>query len=690
MRSALLLAGKTLLIIVAAFGVWLGVYLLSLWTTIPRIDADSLQAEQSISVLDREGGELYRIIGKEDRTFLAWDDIPAHVKSAMIAVEDERFYTRPCVDVQAIVRALFTNVFGGQTQGASTITQQLARNIFLSPEKRIDRKLREIMIACRLENFLSKDDILHNYLNWIPFGHGAYGLERAAQLYFGVGARQLTVAQAAVLASLPQRPTYFSPYGEHVRTVIPEELRAKLKSGEVKEEDVTLDQVEIGLLGTVIPVKGGVVRIGGRSNQVLENMQRLGMIPPDVKEKAEKELRSMSFRPRAYPLEAPHFVLFVREKVALLKSQKQSDVDWDKAGLHVQTTLDPRLQQIAQETVATLFPAIGKQYKAENMALVAIDVRTRDIVAYIGNPEYFDEEHAGKIDMARVPRQPGSSFKPIVYSAFFRKGFDPKTIIQDTPLTIGSDRPKNYDGAFHGPMTVRTALAHSRNIPAIRAFKIAGGENAVLDLAEALGAVTPKRRKESSPQPFDYGWPLSIGSAEVPLIEMVQAYASIADGGIFKPAKTIREITDAQGNPLYTPPNTGTGTRVLEAKVTADIISILSDESARPTGWWKQQMHLPNGLQAAMKTGTSNLCLRRTANACATYGVNNVWAMGFTPDLAVGVWIGNANNAALDPKADGLSAAIPIWKDFIVKATAVRGDRKEFPKPAAEPRQKKR
>lgn len=675
LRHAANYVAIALLSAVTLGGLGTGSYLYGLWASLPQLTAKSLAAEQSIRVLDASGEELYRIVGDEDRTSLPWDEIPAHVKSAIIAVEDERFYARGCIDPEALARAVMANANGEQVQGASTITQQLARNIFFTPDKTWGRKIRELMLACRMEEQYAKDDILRLYLNWIAFGHNAYGVERAAQQYFGIPAREISVAQAAVLAALPQRPSYFSPYGGHRRTVVNDDALARLKDGSLRPEDLSPDDVRIGLLGATIETASGSVYVGGRSDQVLENMERLGYLPHIVRAQAQEELKTISFRPRATEIDAPHFVFLVRDEVERLGG-RNDDADWASEGLSVRTTLDPKLQAAAQKTVERLFPAIGPRFGARNVALVALDRATRKVVAYVGNADYFDDEHEGKIDMARAPRQPGSSFKPLVYAAYLKTGRDPWSVIWDTPLTIGNDHPKNYDGTFHGPMSLSKALAGSRNIPAIRAFEGAGGEGAVVDLAASMGISSPWRRKEeaaSAGRPMSFGWPMALGSAEVPLLEMVQGYATLADNGVYKPLVTIEEIKNARGKVIYAPSRASAPTRVLDERVAQDITAILSTPDNRPAGWWRAQMHLPGGLQAAIKTGTSNLCFRRTSGGtCVSYGVNNVWAMGYTPDLVVGVWIGNADNAPLQPKADGLNVAIPLWKDFVIAAQEIR------------------
>ncbi len=628
-------------------------YIQILWASLPVVNAESLKPQQTIRITDRRGREIYHVFTEEDRLVVPSENIPEVMRNAIIAIEDERFYGRPCIDPIALLRAVKANAEDYKSQGASTITQQLMRTAFLDREKTITRKLREILMACRLETQMEKDDILALYLNRVSFGHNWYGIGRASLQYFGVEAKDLTLAQAAVLAALPQRPSYYSPYGSHVRST----------------------ESEMGLIGQVLDTQSGSVLVDGRSDIVLKSMKRLGYISDEDFIQARRDLQTMEFRPRSsVPLQAPHFSLLVRDKVnAMMQSRGEEDA-WPRAGLTVTTTLDLDLQKKAEQVIAELFPAIAKKAKAKNIALVAIDRKSRDVLAYVGSPEYFDESQKGKIDMARVPRQPGSSFKPLVYAAAFANGLNAKGTIDDTPLKIGTITPKNYDGSFKGRMTVRTALAWSRNLPAIRAFQFAGGEEPVLRLASAAGVTTPSKLKAgltSAGNEFTFGWPMALGAAEVPLLEMVQAYATLGSSGAFVPMRTILSINDAEEAPVYLPPKVDVR-QAIPAQAARDVAAILSDPNNRPAGFWRNALTIP-GRSTTAKTGTSNVCFKRLKNGnCTQYGVNNTWTLGMSGDLVVGVWVGNADNTALDYKADGLTAAAPIWKAFLQRAVAAK------------------
>lgn len=664
--SAALIAGQ-------ALNLWFAAALRDL----PSTENVRLDLTQSIRILDRTGGELYRVTQDQDRTSLAPEQIPEIFRHAIVDIEDERFFERGgCIDIQGILRAAWRNLISGEpSEGGSTITQQLVRSLYLQPDKTLARKVREIAIACRLEGTLSKEDILTLYVNRVAFGNRAYGLEQAAQTYFGVQASDLTLAQAAVLAALPQRPSYFDPYGQHLRTAIEAETQDALQAGTMQADDVPREKLAIGLLPRRVRAGSGEVLLEGRAGLVLAAMLRNGHITAAEESAARSAVESMAFvPPKRIALEAPHFVFWVREQLDALMAEEDRGREWAAAGLRVATTLDPELQALAEKTVSEARERLRDVFQARNIALIALDRRTREVLAYVGNADYFAEDDEGSIDMARAPRQPGSSFKPLVYAALFANSkYTPKSFIADLPLRIGSAKPKNYEGGYLGWMTVRKALALSRNIPAIRAFFLAGGEQAVLQMAAAAGASTPLVRAEkmkTDDPDFAYGWPLSIGAAETPLLEMTNAYATIANGGLAAEPVSIHSIKDNAGiqrlATIAPPP-----VQAIPATAAANVDSILRDASMRPEGYWRDALTLPGGKNAA-KTGTSNLCFKRSVlGNCTDYGVNNVWTLGYTDDLVVGVWVGNADNQPMIPEADGLNAAAPVWKAFMGAARNV-------------------
>jgi membrane peptidoglycan carboxypeptidase len=661
--------------------------------TLPDVDdIGALFAAESTVITDRNGIELYRIHADEDRTLVPLSDIAGSVKLATIAIEDERFYERGCMDTRALLRVVLRMGKGG---GGSTITRQLARNALdLKRESLVSRKFKELVLGCQLEDRYSKDKVIELYLNRIPYGHNAHGVEQAARIYFAKSASGLTLAESSILAALPQRPTYFSPYGRHVFTQLSETGEQRLKDGEIlTSKDIQDADFWIGLIGEefALTSSGTVLyqsehgsgafvgdtiirkfRVGGRTDQVLANMEDMGFITDTEKQQALQELQTMTFQRARENIRAPHFVLWVREQISEEFSDSFDEGYLEQGGLHVVTTLDWGLQQSAEAIVREIGEHNMNLYDAHNAALVSVDPDNGHILAYVGNRDYWDEATDGNVDIARSPRQPGSSFKPFAYSAAFVNGYSPATVLYDVPTKIGDDEPENYDGAFLGPLTIRRALGGSRNIPAAKAFFLAGGEERIVGLVEQMGLSTPvKRRKELSAatgEPYEYGWPLALGAAETPLLEMAAGYSVFARGGTYIPLVSILRIEDRRGNILFESPSQPEQREVLDPRIAYMITSILSDPSVRPTQYWRDQLSIPHFATAA-KTGTSNKCLRRDRfGACEDRKPDNTWTIGYTPELVTGVWAGNASGGALYPKASGLDTASHIWKRFMTSA----------------------
>ncbi|MBI3619205.1 transglycosylase domain-containing protein [Candidatus Peregrinibacteria bacterium] len=656
-----------------------GMYVLFLWLTLPNLlDPANLFAAQSTVITDRNGVELYRIHGEQDRTVVPGDQIASSVKHAIVAIEDARFQERGCIDWRAMGRAIFLL---GQRGGASTLTRQLARNALnLRSENVLSRKIKELILGCELEARFSKENLLTLYLNWIPFGQNAYGVEQASERYFGIKAKDLTLAQSAVLASLPQQPSYFNPYGRHVHTTVSDGVLQRILKGAIKHAGQIPDsQVTIGLLGASIGTGSTTVYVGGRADQVLHNMQAQGYITLSDLQKATEELRHIVFKPSRESIRAPHFVLWVKDQVEQMVEQTGEKGLLEQGGLTIQTTLDWKLQQAAEKAVADHSEDSLKRFGAHNIALVALAPRTREVLAYVGNADFGDKDNAGKVDMAQAPRQPGSSFKPFVYSAAFEQGYSPATPLYDVPTKFGTDQPQNFDGTWWGLTTARRALGGSRNIPAIKAFFLAGGEEPVLDLASKFGVETPLIRKEELQKErgtFDYGWPLAIGAAETPLLDMVEGYSTLADQGMKLPVVSIRKVTNSKGAILQEAEQNPVGDQVLDPRIAYQVTSILSDPSARPGEFWQSALTVP-GFPAAAKTGTSNKCMDKPDakadknKVCNVRKPESLWTLGYTPDIAAGVWVGNANSTALSDKADGLNVAAPIWRAFMGSALKI-------------------
>lgn len=647
------------------------VYAFYLWATLPDIsDPSSFLAAQSTVITDRNEVELYRLFQEENRTYLNDALIPSDMKNAIIAIEDRRFNDRGCLDIKALVRAV---VYMGKAGGASTLTRQLARNaLSLHNENVINRKLKELALGCQMEHLFSKDAILSLYLNWIPFGENAYGVEQASKTYFNHSAQELTLAESAILASLPQRPTYFSPYGKRVRTQVDEAIAAQIAAGTIKRLDqIAHDSITIGLLGNTIGSGANVLYIGGRTDQVLKNMEDQGFITGSEHQKALADLAAITFESSRESIRAPHFVLWVREQVEEILADQLNDGVLERGGLQITTTLNWDLQQIAEEVVASKRADMLDRFGAHNISLLSVDPQSKDILAYVGNMDFSDTEHGGKIDMIQVPRQPGSSFKPFVYLSAFKNGYNPATVVYDVETKFGVDQPQNYDAKFNGPVTMRAALGGSRNIPAVKAFFLGGGEDEILDLVEKMGAPTPKQRRtelKAQRGDFEYGWPLALGAGETPMREMVQVYSTLADRGRFKELRSILKITDKSGNILYQAEQERLPEQVIDERLAYEVTNILSDADVRPGEFWKNQLNVP-GFATAAKTGTSNKCLEYSSTGiCRLRKPDNGWVLGYTPALVTGVWIGNADSSAMFDKADGLTSASPIWKDYMVQA----------------------
>jgi len=651
--------------------------LYGVWSGLSRIGADRFLLPQTVVLTDTDGKEMRRMYLEKDRLELADEDFPPFLQHAVIAIEDERFYSRSCLDYRAIARAVLANAAEFKSQGASTITQQLVGNLLLDrSDKSFARKSVEMLLACRLEQTATHEKILGLYLNHMAFGGTIYGAEEASQTFFNVSAQKLSLAQSAVLAALLQRPTYFSPYGIHLHTAVSRGVATAIRRGVIRSVDqVPSDTVNIGLIGTYILSRTGTgVYLEGRTDHVLQAMRRSGFITETQHASALAELRSMKFERKQAVLSMPFFALFVQKQLNEGSIPTDKPCDAKAGGCIVQTTLDPRYQALAERIVLEHADEIRTKYNAKSIALVAADRATGHILAYIGNVRSDQNEPGSMIDMTRVPRQPGSSFKPFVYATVFEQGMNPNTFLLDAPLSVGGEHPQNYEGGYRSWTAIHHALAASRNIPAIRALLMAGGEDPVLETAARAGIVTPLatqlKNRKFNPQ-FSFGYPLAIGSAEVPLVEMVQGYLTLANAGVFRPLTTIKSVRTVDGKPLDRKLS-GAVKQALFPLHARWLTSILSDQSIRPTPAWNEALTVP-GIQTAIKTGTSNRCvsLNLLTNTC-TLLPGDVWTMGYTPEFVLGIWVGNADYTPLTSDADGMNVVAPLWREFIAAAHELR------------------
>lgn len=559
---------------------------------------------KTTTIYDRNGNVLWEINDPNygRRTEVRLDRVAKSLQNATIATEDRFFYRNVGVDPVAIVRAVYYNLTEGNiVSGGSTITQQLARNVLLPPEERteqsVGRKVKEAVLAVELTRQYSKNDILEIYLNQIWYGNRAYGIESASQTYFGKSAADLTLAESALLAGLPQSPILHDPYTN------PEGAKK-------------------------------------RQNVVLQLMVEAGYITAEEATAAAQE--ELQFKDLAIEMAAPHFVNFVQ---AELEANYPGDLIY-QAGLRIETTLDQRLQAIAEEEVAQQVNALGDR-NVTNGALVAIQPQTGQILAMVGSKDFRDEAISGQVNMATSPRQPGSSIKPLVYLAAFEKGWTPATLMMDVPVTYsdgagGEYKPLNFDKEFHGPVLLRPALGNSYNIPAVKALEFVGID-ALKEMAARLGVTTLTRN--------DYGLALALGAGEVPLIEMTGAYQAIANHGILEKPYAIARVIDAQGRDI-TPPKEQPEQALSEDHAYL-MTHILADNQARSAAFGPNS-DLVLSRPAAVKTGTTN-----------DYHDNLV--LGYTPDIVTGVWVGNADYTPMIGTT-GLSGAGPIWHNFMERA----------------------
>jgi len=576
------------------------------------------QITQSTKIYDRTGEVLlYEIHGDQKRTVIPFSDIPQYAREATLAMEDQNFYEHAAMDIKGTIRAFIADVMSGDmSQGGSTITQQLAKNTFLTPEKTITRKIKELILANWIEDRYTKDKILELYLNQIPYGTNAYGIESASQTYFNKTAKDLSLAESATLAAMLQAPSYYSPWGTHVKELI------------------------------------------NRKDYALEQMEKLGFIDKQQKESAQKEQLNFTSQ-NIGTIKAPHFVMMVKDYL----SQKYGDDTMEKGGLKVITTLDWKLQQAAETAVETGATKNTELYQGKNAALVAQDPKTGQILALVGSKSWYDDSIDGKFNAAvQGLRQPGSSFKPFAYVTAFEKGYSPNSVVFDLPTEFSSYtdqcplininynndnplcfHPQNFDGDFRGPINLRNSLAQSINISAVKVLYLAGLNN-VIETAKNFGISTLT-------DPGRYGLSLVLGGGEVKLIDMVEAYSVFSQEGIKHNQSIILEVDNAKGDVLEK--YLDQATRIIDQQYPKLINNILSDNDAR-AGLFQGSLSLTvfPGRDVALKTGTTN-------------DYKDAWTLGYTPSLVVGVWAGNNDNAAMQKHAGSILAAVPIWSEFM-------------------------
>ncbi len=586
----------------------------------PRKIADSDEFAVSSQIFDRNGELLYEIFGDENRIPIEIEELPPYVYQASIAIEDQNFYSHWGFDIYGILRALRTNLEGGRLEGGSTITQQLVKNALLSSERTYTRKIKEAVLAVVTEIIYDKDEILEMYLNYISYGGTSVGVESASKRYFDKHAKDLTLAEAALLAGLPQAPSRYSPFGSN-----PEQAKT-------------------------------------RQSDVLRRMAEDGYITELEAEAARAEV--LEYALSTTDIKAPHFVFYVRD----LLVEKYGQEMVERGGLRVKTTLDLELQNTAQASlsaeIATLEP-----YRVSNGASLVVKPNTGEILAMVGSKDYFNSTDSGQVNVTIAERQPGSSIKPILYAvAFQEKVLNPGSILIDAPTCFTSQGqppycPKNYDGSFRGPVTVRHALANSLNIPAVKAIRIVGIERFV-KAATKMGITSWTDLSR-------YGLSLSLGGGEVKMIDLAQAFSVLANQGVKVPFSPIIEITDYKGNVIEAvdyeerlndltylqefqyDDESGELTRVMDRAPAYLASHIMQDNKARtPTFGSRSELVIPNQIVSA-KTGTTN-------------NLKDNWTVGFTPEFLVISWVGNNDGTPMNGRVvSGVTGAAPIFNDIM-------------------------
>ncbi len=559
---------------------------------------------QTTKILDKTGKTiLYEIHGDEQRTLVSLDNIPIFLKQATIAIEDKDFYKHKGFSLWAMTRTMITNVLKGQKAGGSTLTQQLIKNAILTNEKTYTRKIKEVIFAYQVEKEFNKDEILQMYLNEIPYGSTAYGAEAASRKYFNKSALEINLAEAAILAALPQAPSRYSPYGPNRELLL------------------------------------------ARQHYVLDIMVEQGYI--NKEEATIAKATELKFKEPAQKIIAPHFVMYVKEQLA----EKYGEKIIEQGGLKITTTLDLYKQNLAEETINEHSEKILEKYNASNAAMVVINPKNGQILAMVGSKDYFSESIDGQVNVTTSLRQPGSSIKPLVYAAAFEKGYTPDTILYDTLTNfsvIDEDDyiPHNYDDKELGPVTMKKSLAGSLNIPAVKTLYLTGVKN-VLALAKESGYTTLNDIDK-------LGLSLVLGGGEIKMVEHANAFSIFAREGELHPVSSILKVEDKHGNILEE--FRDRKKQIINPKTARMINSILSSNELRAYAFgyrnWLFLDSRPSG--TATKTGTTN-------------NYRDSWTIGYTPSLITAVWAGNNDNTAMNQGAAGGKVAAPIWHDFMVK-----------------------
>lgn len=577
----------------------------------------------STKIFDRNNNLLFSIYKEYNRTYVSLTQVPEYLKVATIVIEDADFYVNKGFSLRGYARALRDFILFGKVSGGSTITQQLVKNVLLTPERSIQRKLKELILALQVERRYPKNQILEMYLNNVSYGGTALGVETASDLYFGKSVRDLTLGEAAFLAGLPQAPSYYSP------------LTGKNKAYIVRTKDV------------------------------LRRMHEEGYISAKQVEEAGKEVDGMVFMQRKGAIRAPHFVMFVREQLVKLFGEDAVE----KGNLTVRTTLDYPLQEKTEEIVFEELEKI-KKFRVGNGAAVVLAPQTGEILAMVGSKDYFDIENDGNFNAATAFRQPGSALKPIMYAVAFEKGYTPATVLMDAQTDFPTldplhpiYTPQNYDGKYRGSVQIRFALGNSINVPAVKMLARVGIKP-VMQKAYDMGI---KNWKPTDENLKDVGLSLVLGGRETSLLEIASAYAVFANGGVRREPFGIVEVRDGKGKVLYKHEDSAS-IRVIMPEIAFLVSHILLDNNARQPVFGPFSALVVPGKTVAVKTGTTD---KKRDN----------WTIGYTPTVVVGTWVGNNDNSPMNPQiASGVTGATPIWNKIMQRLLKDKQDQ-EFTKP---------
>jgi penicillin-binding protein 1C len=578
------------------------------------------QSNQSSGIYDRNGTLLYSVYQNQNRTYANLNTIPKFLQQGTISVEDRNFYTNSGFSITGYLRSVLNIVLLRGLSGGSTLTQQLVKNVLLSPERTLPRKIKELMLSIQVDRKYTKDQILEMYLNDVPYGGTAIGVEAAAQLYFSKDVNKLDLAQSAFLSGLPQSPSTYSPFSGNKYYI-------------------------------------------QRTQVVLSAMARDGYITQKQADSALKEITNTQFTENSMGIKAPHFVFYVKQQ--LINQFGEQVVE--SGGLRVKTTLDYNIEKSAEQIVKDEITK-DKQYKLGNGAAMVTVPKSGEILAMVGSEDYFDTKNDGNFNAAISYRQPGSSLKPITYATAFSKGYTPATLLMDSQTNFKSQDsekdyiPVNYDGKYRGPVQVRFALANSLNIPAVKMLAMVGIKS-VMQNAYNMGI---DNWQPTDANMADVGYSLVLGGRDVRLVDEMEAYGVFANNGTKMPLVSITEVDDAKGNVLYkyNPPSPQ---RIFSPEVSFLISHILLDNTARSMEFGLySQLVVAGHPSVSVKTGTTN-------------DIRDNWTVGYTPSYAVGVWVGNNDNSPMSNVASGITGAAPIWNKIMSAVLKMKGKTDEPP-----------